>query len=355
MKHILAFLGSRRWNLALDAVLLAGVCGYLFCLLFPGGAGDITSSQLEGGQYYSYVVAPNGDLIGWGADDMLSHKPGMLEYPYIARKTVLKDVKTVSVGDRATMAVDENGDLWGWGDEERLFTDKRASFYSPVYIMGDVEQAVVPDGCAAVIKADRSLWVWGGGLEPRKLMDRAERCFACAGMLFARDLDGQIYYWNGLSDMLKVKRDASLPVSGLEIKEMSYAYSFCTQCLTEDGALYLLTWNWHQDPVEAVLTGPVRQDVASLCDSGFVTKSGELICWGWTGNEDDSVSTVKIAENVQCAENEFLYVTRDGRVHAESAISPVTLRTVSPVFRNLFLLWAAVKAVSLKARKKQAA
>lgn len=351
MKRFLAFLGSKRWHFALNAALLAGICAYLLCLFLPGDAGDITSSQLEGGPYYSYVIAPNGDLIGWGANDVLSHKLNdMFAYPYLARKTVLKGVKTVSVGDRATMAVDENGGLWGWGDEARLFSDKRATIYSPTYIMEDVEQAVVPAGCVAVIKADRSLWVWGGGLEPRRLMDRAERCFVCAGMLFVRDLDGHLYYWNGLSDMLNVKRDASLPVSGLEITEMSDAYSFCTQCLTEDGGLYLL--NWNEDLTDAALTGPVRQDVASLCGGGFVTQSGEMIIWKWGGERDPNVSSLKIAENVQCADNKNLYVTRDGRVHAESTIFPISLRTVSPVFRTLFLLWAAAKVLSLAVRKK---
>lgn len=91
----------------------------------------------------------------------------------------------------------------------------------------------------------------------------------------------------------------------------------------------------------------------SLCEGGFVTQSGELICWKWDGERDPRVSSLQTAQNVQCAENEFLYVTRDGKIHAENTIFPISLRTVSPIFRNLSLLWAAVKILSLTTRKKQ--
>ena len=302
MKEFCSFLGSKRWNLALNAALLAGICAYLFCLTVPGAAGGITSNQLEGGPYYSYVVAPNGDLIGWGG-------------------------------------------------KEYLLSDKGTTVHSPVFLMGDVKQAVAGHGFAAAVKTDHSLWVWHGSLKPRSIMDRVDRCFYCGGTLFALDLDGGLYYWNSLPDMLAVKKDASPLLPGPAVKEMSYAYSFCTQCLTEDGALYLL--NWNEDLTDASLTGPVRQDVDSLCEGGLVTQSGELICWKWGGERDPRVSSLQTAQNVQCAENEFLYVTRDGKIHAENTIFPISLRTVSPIFRNLFLLWAAVKILSLTARKKQ--
>lgn len=284
MYHIFIFFGSKRWNLILDMAVLIGICIYCFCLFSTIDTTTVTSERLEAANKYAYfVIAQNGDLVCWGANDVLSHTINdIFSYPYIARRTILKHARTVSVGDGATMAIDEDGTLWGWGNRSILLSDKKSTLSSPTLIMRDVRQVATELNYVAVVKTDSSLWLWNSSYEPKKVMDDVNYCFLCAGALFVVDSNDNLYFWNAVSDLLnvgKANKEKYLVTHDISVKEISYAYSYCFQCLTKSGDVYLL--DQVEDYSKISVNGPVYRNVDSLCDRGFVTQDGELMIWKW--------------------------------------------------------------------------
>ena len=66
------------------------------------------------------------------------------------------------------MAVTSDGRLWGWGGNSfgRFGVDEGIIFVSystPVYIMDQVVRAYISGTYSVAIRADGSLWAWGGG------------------------------------------------------------------------------------------------------------------------------------------------------------------------------------------------
>lgn len=57
-------------------------------------------------------------------------------------------------------------------------------------------------------------------------------------------------------------------------------------------------------------------------------------------------------QNVRCASNEYLYITKDGKIHAEGTLLPISFYTVSSIFRDTFLVLMVIKIVSYAVCKK---
>ena len=138
---------------------------------------------------------------------------------------VLDDVVSVSCGDSVTVAVRSDGSLWGWGsnwcgildDTIPRDGDWGECYLTPIKLMDDVAEAAVGFEHIAVVKTDGTLWMWGrlsegmgpeegivmaydGGYTqtiPTRILDEVVSV-ACANQFTAAiRADGSLWTWGG--------------------------------------------------------------------------------------------------------------------------------------------------------------
>ena len=162
------------------AVSLAATFTLLCCSILPVGAYDMGSPEeplrLSAGLSHTVYVDETGTLWAWG-----SNQAGQLgtetqetstdlegnPIPYASQPlAVMEDVVSASAGADFTVALKADGTLWTWGgnDEGQLGTGTTEGSATPVQVLDQVTAVVAGDFHVAAIRTDGTLWTWGDNL-----------------------------------------------------------------------------------------------------------------------------------------------------------------------------------------------
>ena len=162
------------------AVSLAATFTLLCCSILPVGAYDMGSPEeplrLSAGLSHTVYVDETGTLWAWG-----SNQAGQLgtetqetstdlegnPIPYASQPlAVMEDVVSASAGADFTVALKADGTLWTWGgnDEGQLGTGTTEGYATPVQVLDQVTAVAAGVGATAAIRTDSTLWTWGDNL-----------------------------------------------------------------------------------------------------------------------------------------------------------------------------------------------
>jgi alpha-tubulin suppressor-like RCC1 family protein len=269
------------------------------------------------GDWSTIALKTDGSLWSWGLNDF-----GQLGAPGPG------DWISVGCGHLHTMALKANGALWGWGNnyfgQLGIGSRDNEPHYQPVQVGLDVDWAAVACGFGytMALKADGTLWAWGGSLcaemgtadtnQPARVgSDTNWIRVACGpthtialkedGSLWAwgSNLSGQlgIGTWPGTSQPVRVGADADWQAvaCGGYPDEIWLCFPGHTVALKTDGSL----WAWGDDfygqlgigtndyPNQPARVGADADWQAVACGAGHTVAlkaNGSL--WAWGNNRD---------------------------------------------------------------------
>lgn len=336
------------WNFLLVFILL----GYLTGLMVPHGAGTGLSRGMaalsgpEGDEcFFTYA---NGDLVHWK------------NRPFLLRRKVMGNVRWVSAdpgsegAQTAVLAVTRDSVLYGWGGGQSrsyLYLSDAHS-QKPVRVMQEVSSAAVGRTCAAAVKTDRTLWVWGEDCPPKARMKNVSLCRAFGDLFFVVDSSGRLYRFDGADELLYGSGDEPIATGVLDV---NVAVAPTYQCLMVDRSVRLLT-------APLPLRQPTRKEglseydnVLRLCQGGFINRQGKLLAWQSRGDGNPEPALRPMGEQVRSAASWRLYVDASNRLHI-AGTPPIPLNAKGTLWRDAAFLWVAGKLVLvvLKRRSKKA-
>lgn len=134
--------------------------------------GKIGTSGIVAGAQISALIADNGDLTLIGRNDF-GQQGNNSTIPVTDISNIKQlDIKQVALGYGVTFALNKSGSLYGWGHNnlKQLSSVIKTNLFDATYLMNNVDYVAASrwDDCtAAVIKKDKSLWMWGSGTHGR--------------------------------------------------------------------------------------------------------------------------------------------------------------------------------------------
>ena len=206
------------------AVSLAATFTLLCCSILPVGAYDMGSPEeplrLSAGLSHTVYVDETGTLWAWG-----SNQAGQLgtetqetstdlegnPIPYASQPlAVMEGVVSASAGADFTVALKADGTLWTWGgnDEGQLGTGTTEGSATPVQVLDQVTAVVAGDYHVAALRTDGTLWTWGDNLygqlgdgtytsrsTPAQVMEGVTTVAAGVGATAAIRTDSTLWTW----------------------------------------------------------------------------------------------------------------------------------------------------------------
>ena len=162
------------------AVSLAATFTLLCCSILPVGAYDMGSPEeplrLSAGLSHTVYVDETGTLWAWGSNQASQLGTETQEtstdlegnpIPYASQPlAVMEGVVSASAGADFTVALKADGTLWTWGgnDEGQLGTGTTEGSATPVQVLDQVTAVVAGDYHVAALRTDGTLWTWGDNL-----------------------------------------------------------------------------------------------------------------------------------------------------------------------------------------------
>lgn len=163
------------------AVSLAATFTLLCCSILPVGAYDMGSPEeplrLSAGLSHTVYVDETGTLWAWGSNQASQLGTETQEtstdlegnpIPYASQPlAVMEDVVSASAGADFTVALKADGTLWTWGgnDEGQLGTGTTEGSATPVQVLDQVTAVVAGDYHVAALRTDGTLWMWGSNID----------------------------------------------------------------------------------------------------------------------------------------------------------------------------------------------
>jgi len=139
------------------------------------GLSNITA--IETGSSYSMALSADGHVFSWG--EYASGRLGQGKVTsYITAPIqigLLKNIKAISAGFRHALAISHEGEVWAWGHNHQgqvgdgtigNNNDENGQKNTPIKLaISDIVAGAASEYTTAVIKADGSVWTWGGNRE----------------------------------------------------------------------------------------------------------------------------------------------------------------------------------------------
>lgn len=163
------------------AVSLAATFTLLCCSILPVGAYDMGSPEeplrLSAGLSHTVYVDETGTLWAWGSNQASQLGTETQEtstdlegnpIPYASQPlAVMEGVVSASAGADFTVALKADGTLWTWGgnDEGQLGTGTTEGSATPVQVLDQVTAVVAGDYHVAALRTDGTLWMWGSNID----------------------------------------------------------------------------------------------------------------------------------------------------------------------------------------------
>ena len=231
------------------------------------------------------VIAPDGDLVGWGPCERAEfpgyHDPLSFE----ERRVFLKNIQQVYKSFSTSAALDRDGNFLVWStpqDRELGHTSAQSTEYPEVYLaMDQLRMADIGMGYAAVIREDGSLWVWGRNMfgqlgdgtcedssVPRKMLDNAAFVFCNLFETFVITKDHKLYAAGFGGSTLRCIAMGAVEVNTLS----SEGYSV----LTTDGRVYQCrsARTGPEDTSDVILYDLCAENAKRLLPGGYVDTDG---------------------------------------------------------------------------------
>jgi len=127
---------------------------------------------------YSMALSADGNVFSWGngARGGLGQEGTILSYITAPVQIgLLKNIKTISAGYHHALAISHNGEVWAWGGNYQGqvgdgtkggSNDENGRKDIPIKLaISDIVAGAASEYTTAVIKADGSVWTWGGNSE----------------------------------------------------------------------------------------------------------------------------------------------------------------------------------------------
>jgi alpha-tubulin suppressor-like RCC1 family protein len=252
-KGMIIHMKKRLLSLALMIALFAASVPSIAQAVPAVGANFTT---IAAGISRSYAIKSDGTLWAWG----VNHDGGVGDSTLDTRHTPVKIMNSV-VSVSGSMAIRSDGSLWTWGGEFDASRRPGSSFgsythHTPVKFMDSVVAAAVGWDHAAAIKADGSLWTWGGNHAgqlgdgtttdhrlPQKIMDSVAAVSTGSWFTVALKDDGSLWGWGSnyfgeLGD--GTAEDRHSPIKIMDSVVSVSAGGNTTMAIKTDGSL----WAW---------------------------------------------------------------------------------------------------------------
>lgn len=153
-----------------------------------------------------YAVREDSTLIGWGDNYRGLINSPVVGMTYDGAVEMMEDVTAVYAGQWVTLVLCRDGTLWGIGSS--LFgllpeAEAGADPYVPRFLMDDVLMAAPSGESACALRADGTVWQWGGGesFQPKQILTDIVKIEANASAFYAIDTEGALYAWGMLLPM----------------------------------------------------------------------------------------------------------------------------------------------------------
>jgi alpha-tubulin suppressor-like RCC1 family protein len=236
------------------------------------------------------------------------------------------DWKQTAMGENFTAAIKTDGTLWTWGRNYfgQLGDNTKIHRSSPVQILGggtNWRQVSLGKECAASIKTDGTLWVWGrnigGGLGDNTVIDKSSPVQTISGgtnwkqvsaggyssYCMAIKTDGTLWTWgaNGygnLGDNTIVNKSSPVQILGGGTNWKQVPVNSCSgtsSAIKNDGTL----WTWgsglqgqlgadftgsRSSPIQTIAGGNNWKQVA-IGSNGQVALKTDGTVWTWGSNQ----------------------------------------------------------------------
>lgn len=206
------------------AVSLAATFTLLCCSILPVGAYDMGSPEeplrLSAGLSHTVYVDETGTLWAWGSNQASQLGTETQEtstdlegnpIPYASQPlAVMEGVVSASAGADFTVALKADGTLWTWGgnDEGQLGTGTTEGSTTPVQVLDQVTAVVAGDYHVVALRIDGTLWTWGDNLygqlgdgtytsrsTPAQVMEGVTTVAAGVGATAAIRTDSTLWTW----------------------------------------------------------------------------------------------------------------------------------------------------------------
>jgi alpha-tubulin suppressor-like RCC1 family protein len=242
-------------------ISIGGRTNCLFLQAFAwmtNGTAETTPMLAIGGERIMELTT-NGDVVSWGGNQFgefgdYTH----LDSTNPVHVVGLTNIIRIASGLNCSLALAANGALWAWGDNQtgQLGDGDTDSTNLPVPVLGMSNVVAIaanemPDqtGDPLAVKADGTIWAWGGGLGsvPTQVVGISNAAAVSAGNEHSLALmnDGTVWAWGSnragqLGDGTWDDSDTPVQVSGLNNITAICTGSYFNLALASDGTV----WAW---------------------------------------------------------------------------------------------------------------
>ena len=319
---------KRNWLILFCCVVLLTACSKVSLSASDNSALTETTQALEtplpqrfrsmaAGSYGTcLIIAPDGSLVGWGANEN-GELPGVnSSLSFEERQVFLENMQEVYTGYSMDAALGQNGTLYVWATQQDSglgHADAQTTPYPEVYaVMDQVQMADTGMGYAAAIREDGSLWVWGnndcgqlgndttGGdhVQPEQRMDDAAFVYCDLFDTYVITQDHELYTFGCIGGSVP-KQIAS------DVADISTS-SAGISILTTDNQVYIGTVS----ESGGIAWEPYAENAQRLLPGGYVDREGVL--WLFQGEKEPMQAAEAVVDGSFYRENTYLCLTSDG-------------------------------------------